>query len=239
MFGMVSRPQVLQLHLRSGYRILGDLPVFARPYRLLPIARAYFHRAVAGRVLGLAMSLADPLLRIPLIRARAGIRITEATRFDPEVNALAEEILSGFAVSAVRNVDILNWRFQQVADRHYRILLARQDANLLGYMVLRKLPMGQVNTLAVVDILYDPSRQEIGKAFLAELHRQALHERVDLVPITLNPSSPYLQLFRRAGFLPTGLNLSFVTNEGHENPVGLGEKDFAGWHLTWFDHDYV
>jgi hypothetical protein len=236
-YGLVTRPDVLKVHLKTGFKQVGVTPVYARPYKLEKLTA----RVASG---GFAAAL-SPLLRggNRLLRmgssAPEGVLVEEASRFPAEVDELCDRLLARFPVCPLRTKKILDWRFTTLPHRGYRILTAYSDGKLSGYAVVRAMAMREFTTLAVVDLLADLDDTRAAKALLTRVHQLALELDVDLVSTIHTEESPLRPLFRSAGFLKTPESFTLVVNQPKGAAPALGPEQYRDWHVTWFDHDVV
>jgi N-acetylglutamate synthase-like GNAT family acetyltransferase len=237
-YGLVTRKEVLQVHLRTGYKAVGETPVYARPYRL---------EKLAARVTGSerVASAVSPLLRGGNSFLRMGpsapsdIQVEKAARFPAEIDDFASRNLARFEVHPLRTAEILNWRFTTLEHRNYEIFIARKQGKICGYVVLRLMSMREFKTLAIVDVLFDWETPDAAKALLATVHGRALALQVDLVSVIHTEASPLRSFFRRAGFLRTPESFTLVVNNPRGGAAPLGPEHYGSWHVTWFDHDVV
>ncbi len=237
-YATVTRPRVLEANVAMGFRRGATFPIYARPYRC---ARIVAERFRAAAPLGRALAVpGDRLLRLgwPFGRDRA-VSVEEVAHFPDGAEPFLTAMRPRFPLAALRTAPILNWRFTRNARRGYRILLATRDGRPVGYAVTRRMPMKVFDTLALVDLLYDPDEPAVGNALLGAVHRMAVASGVDLATTMAAPHNPYLGTLRRWGFLRTPEGFTLITHEPKGGRLGLGDRPFADWHLTWFDHDFV
>ena len=68
-YGLVTKVQVISLHLRTGYRKVGVVPVFARPYNLVSITKLYITSKYITKFL-------SPLLKAFIIVSNANLALS-------------------------------------------------------------------------------------------------------------------------------------------------------------------
>jgi hypothetical protein len=233
---LVNRPRVLPLHLAFGFQELGQLHVYARALRADRVIEQVGAPRVAAAA-GPALRALNPLLRRSWYRRPAGIRVTQLTEFDDSVRPLMASFGDGLV--AERDEHVLRWRFVDAPGRGYRIFGAFEGTRLVGYVVVRAMPMRALTGLAIVDIVFDPRRQDIGLALLGEALDVAIQENVDLAAALFNPTDPRLGPFRRAGYVRTGERFTLLMHQPTRGPQGLDLASFRDWHVGWFEHDNV
>jgi hypothetical protein len=238
-YGLVTRPLVLEAHLRTGYRRIGTVPVLARPYRLRSVAEA----ALAGSRLRHTtplLALAQPLARLSWRSRPRDLEVVSIREFDAATSRALEGALGSRAERwAARDTETLNWRFFGAHGRDYRVFLVRDARAVLGYVALRTMPMKGLTALAVVDVVCQAGRGDALNALMHEVHRQALGGDVDLACVALGSGSDYAAAFRRSGFLRTGDSFTLIANTPRGRPPAVTPESFERWHVSWYDHDVV
>lgn len=238
-YGLINRPAVLKAHLYFKFKPVCALPVLARPVRLHNVLT----HAVGSRTKRALMRPLEPLgdLALRLLRRRSAsdVRVDRIERFAPAMNDDLARLVRQFPLAAVRSVETLNWRFAALQDRRYRIHAAMRQSALAGYVVTRTMPMKQLTSLAIVDVLFEPGERGVANALINAALREAHEQSADLVSVLLNGASPYYRAFRSNLFLPTPESFTLILHEPAGAPLGLCSAAPADWHLTWFDHDFV
>jgi hypothetical protein len=235
----IVRDRILRAHLALGFRVVGQLPVYARPYRVASLARHYLGPGLRYGMLKPLLHAAEWPLRICLSGPVRRVEVARIEAFDDEAAASLEAVSRQLGMHTRRSAALLNWRFFDCPDRSYQVYLARGVTPGLGYVALRPMRMHDFEALAVVDLVFPPDRPDVGRALLRQMHRVALETRVDLAACMLNPASPLLPVLRRFGFLRTPEAFSLVVHQPKGSPMPVDAETFQHWHYTWLDHDYV
>lgn len=232
-YGLVTRKEVLKLHLRTGFRRVGEIPVYARPIQS--------RRLLQTKGLGIVSPLVDRVLNTAFLWPRGKeCQVKKVDAFSPEWDRELKELSSAFVIGAVKTSENLNWRFKELPYRNYQIWVASDEAGkLLGYLVLREMPLKEFRGLAVVDLLFSSEHPEYGHALLRRAYEEARNRKVDLLATVLNPESPYQPVLQRWGFFKTPESFNLVVNTPKNSPHVTLQNRFRDWHITWFDHDFV
>jgi hypothetical protein len=238
-YGLVTRKEVLSIHLRTGYKKIVDVHVFARPYKIKKI----LNREIKSKFLKLFLNPFIPIGNFVLSFfpgfANSKILVSEEEVFKPEWDNTIKAQTAEFLVTGVRNAKILNWRFRSLSYRKYYILVAYKNNQYCGYAVVRQMNMQEFSTLALVDILCNVEEENIFKTLLGEVHRLALKLNVDLVSTILSPYSKFLPYFKKRGFLKTPEYFTLVADQPNDSIIHFPADIEKDWHVNWFDHDYV
>lgn len=239
-YGLITRPNVLEPHLRMGWKRIGKVPVYAKPFNFVAVSTPF----IANRWLrGLAhapLRCAEVVWRLRWLPRPSNVLVTEAASFEADSEPFLATFTAGREITAVRSCEILNWRFASYPERGYRIFIAREDGRVVGYVVTRCMTLKHLRALVLVDIAFDPARPEVGTALLRCCDQEAMRLRIDVVATISNPSSPFIRHLRKFGFLKTPESFTLVVHGPKDSKApGLTEAQFSDWHVTWFDHDYV
>jgi hypothetical protein len=236
-YAEITRPRVLAANVALGFRKIARLPVYARPYRFDKLARSRL-----GRMAGLlrpAFWLGRAVARLGLPLAGRRCTVAEASGVAEDFAPFLKAVSGQFKLAALRTVPILNWRFAGNADRGYRIFLAREGDRPVGYIVVRRMPMREFDALAIVDLLFDHARPDVGHALLRRAHQLAVSQGVDIAVAMLSEHSPFRHILRLWGFVESPEQFTLVLHEPRNARLKLAARPPQDWHVTWFDHDFV
>ena len=238
-YSLGNREQVVKAHLSFGFRKIGDLPVYAKPYKLTGIARRRIKSNILNSVLIPGLYIAEKLLRLKKTSGQGDLDATEISEFDSGIDRFLAEVQRHFPYTALRNSTILNWRFAGSSAIKYWILVTKEKGNIIGYAVLRRMEMNRFDVLAIVDILFSPDRIDIGKSLLNAVHKIALQLNVEMSACLLNPYDPLCPVLKKCGYFKTPEKFSLFVHEPKGTKPHFSEDSFDKWHLTWFDNDSV
>jgi hypothetical protein len=239
-YGLVTRANVLEPHLRTGWKKIGMVPVYAKPFDFPAVAASALRHPLSRALAFAPLKAAESLWRVRWSRRSRTVSVDEAARFEADADRFLAEFTASLEIGAVRSREILNWRFAGYSERGYRLFVARQDGHVAGYVVTRRMPLKHLDALVLVDIAFDPARTEVGEALLRHCDREAMRAGVDVSAAIMNSSSPFAPYLRRFGYLKTPESFTLVVHAPRGAPgPPFAEALFPHWHVTWFDHDYV
>ena len=143
--------------LRSGWRDLGELPIYIHPHDVSWSVRQAGFRGVKRLAISVLTRPALTLARLVSgVLARAiGANLQEVPRFDERVDEVWAAV--DYPVMAARDLPALSWRFDSApnADRCRRYYLL-QRGHVRGYAVTRVQPVRGRPALVIVDFLASP-----------------------------------------------------------------------------------
>ena len=197
------KPKALIAHRKGGRVPVSDLPLLIRPLNM---------RQLAGE------RLKSPLLRVA---ARAGWWVASRTvwrqptpdpqgivvrheeRFDASFDRFWERIADKYEIIIKRDSAFLNWRFCGYSFRPYRLLTARRNGELIGYLVTRCTKVECVPTGLIMDLLVEPGPggDRAGQLLLAAATQYLTEAGMSLAGCLMLPHTHEYRILRRAGFI--------------------------------------
>ncbi len=238
-FSLGNREKVVKAHLSFGFSKIGELPVYAKPYKLTGMARRSIKSNILNALLMPVLFTAEKILQLLRPSVRGNFEVMEISRFDSDIDRFVAKVQRYFPYSALRNSTILNWRFTNTTSVTYHKLVAKEEGKIVGYTVLRRMDMNRFDVLAIVDILFSPDQIDGGKALLNAVHKLALQLNVEVSACLLNLHGPLSQVLRKCGYFKTPETFSLFVHEPRGTTPHFSEDSFNKWHLTWFDNDAV
>lgn len=240
-YGIITRPGVLEAHIKLGYQEIGKLPVWARPYKSTSIIRKFFKSNLIGRIISPPLAILDLFLTtnfLPFPKIK-DYSIEEISSFDKRFAKLFNDFNSQFSIVAKRSVENMNWRYNDLTFRRYVKFAVIKDNIPLGLIVLRKMPMKQFSTIALVDIITYKNDTEVIKILFNQLHKYALSKKVDLVSTAIKEESSYTIFLKRFGFFKSPEKFTIAIHTPKRSDLKIEASDYKDWHISWFDHDFV
>lgn len=236
-------------HYVVGKRVLGyrDIATVPMLYRRLSFRLALLRRApwlpshiieLVGR--GSALVYWIRLGGRPLgLRTRVTIR--RITSFDQRFDRLWERAKEGYAISAIRDKESLNWRYVEKPQDTHDIFAAERDGNLLGFIVGKVKEEGTHRVGLLMDVLTAPQDAPgVDDLLVRRLFRHFIGCRVDYVQAWMLPHDRlYPSLIRQGMFEREGqpkVHMIYViTSPGKpdENVI----REAKNWHLTLGDSE--
>jgi len=238
-YGLMTRPPVLKPHLAVGWKKIGELKVFARPVAASRIVSKLFPKLGFQKTLDYLLHPFQWLFDTFTVKGRHHVEVSEVDRFDASFESFLCQWTSSQDITAVRSVEVLNWRFLGFAERNYKITVARRAGQVCGYMVTRVMPMQQFLTLAIVDLVAMDSDRETVSALLNASAALARRAKVDVLTTAFTEHYPFRSLLRRKCFIETSEKFTLVTRVPKASTLELEASIFKRWFINWFDHDFV
>jgi GNAT superfamily N-acetyltransferase len=226
-----------------SYAGRGFAPVAPVNFMGLPVDPGSMLRGRGRRGLGVLAAWTGPALRTAIrLRLRGfktppGVSVAALERFGEEFDGLHRSLCRGRPdlVRPIRTAAYLNWRYADCPYGRHHVRAARQNGELLGYVVFRgvdstKGRTGLINELEAVDGV-----SGLGEALAAEAVHSLLDDGANFIKAFPTHAS-HQALFGRLGFLDTKRTPHLHVAPGAADRLGLpGEGN--RWWLSMGDCD--
>lgn len=158
-------------------------------------------------------------------------RITEhEAEFGDEFTSLAEEIGSRYGTCIHRSANYMNWRYRRHPSRQYRVLVARRDAKLVGYVVFSHTVQD-----AVIVECFGLDETSMWNSLLKRVLELLRKTKVTAVSLPLLDVHPWSRTLGGLGFRPRESNPVVIYEPGKTaSPQTAGN---SGWFLMDGDRE--
>ncbi len=220
---------------KIGWREVVKLPVLVYPIRFRSILNRYVHFPPLGLLMGGMVRFFYFLLYGLKRRKETGvIEIEKVGSLDEAFEHFWQRASALYPIMGIRNRDYLNWRYVQHPTRNYVIYRAKENGEMRGYIILRKVDLLKFNSTVIVDLL--ALDEEIASALVERGIQHSRQERADLLGFMLPQDHFYYRLLRRKGFLPSLKTFLFMIYSHSDKGIFLSPEK---WYVTWGDTDVI
>jgi len=236
--GYPIRPSVLPGHIKVGWKVAFELPVYFKlldPDTLL---------AAQG------LRLLTPVLRF-LCAAYQAVARGLAPRDDggvcrqyspdeffalPDYESFQNAWSSQYEIFLVRSADFFRWRLSAPATS-YRIIALYHGRELTGMAVVRNSTINNLDMTAIVDLMILSEHASAACALHREVERFARQSRTGgVVIMSTRPDAARWRLYRH-GFLRSPVKFKLILKWLSDSPVPAPFWQAKAWHLSWADTD--
>jgi uncharacterized protein YfkK (UPF0435 family) len=155
-----------------------------------------------------------------IIKKQSEFKVSEVAAFGVEINKFWEEVKTGYDFIVEKTMDYLNWRYCDPRGGFYKILLAEDNDNVIGYIVYKvnrfreEYPRGNI-----MEALALPDREDVIEALVQEVIARFDLLNVNIVHAQIIKGHPYQAILKRHGFVDSRVK-PYLTYR----PVALGEE---------------
>jgi GNAT superfamily N-acetyltransferase len=161
------------------------------------LKKRYKIPAFVGKLLGYIWERITNRLPLP---QDAEIEIDEVTSFDERINKFWEKASGLKEIMVVRDMKYLNWRYAAKPANKYKILIAKKEAEIIGYIVLN-LEKGAMPRGNILDLLTLPGEATVTELLLTRALRCFKEEGIAIISCLMLPDTPYYGTLRKLGFI--------------------------------------
>jgi len=233
-YGFPSK-QSEAVHLRVGYKIVGEVRRLTKPLGSYYYLKKYFDIPVVTKAIS---KLTDTILkcmsRETFYRSKGEYVTGMQSSFDKRFDILWDMVKTRFAVIGERSSSFLNWRFVQCPHEEYRIftLSDKESRDILGYVVFQM----NENRVKIADLSFIDINQTID-SLLSEFIIFLRESGVDSVSISFVGNDFLMAKFREFGFScrsSQGKVICYICNESLKDSL---EENNENWLLFPGDSD--
>lgn len=177
-----------------GYRIMMELVPWE--IRLGTRSSLRRHLGIFDGILGTIVApILDRLYRARWRKRDFGLQTAEVTRFGPDYDELWERYRDLYPACFYRNAETLNWRYIDNPLWKHRVIEARRDGQIVGYMVWREWNDHGAMISTVLDFWHGKD-QEVMQTLIDAARRKALAGGSVFLRFALQEGGPEHQAFQ-------------------------------------------
>ena len=138
------------------------------------------------------------LLRRKKPNVLPGLTVKKVTSFDERFDALWSKVASQFHIMVLKNSDYLRWRYS-APETNYSILVAEQDGEVLGYLVIKYVTDKSIKVGIIFDMV--AQSEDVLDRLIKKLIEDCQQENVALIQYQLRANKIYHRVLKSHGFI--------------------------------------
>lgn len=239
--GYPIRPEVLPGHLKVGWQVAFELPMY------LKLLRA--DRLLKQKKLGFLAPMVNVLLRgyhsilqyFTCRKSNFQLQAYAAADFNQikGYEAFYQVWQASISHALIKEPAFMNWRLS-APQTQYQVLAVYQQETLLAIVVVRKTDMQGIPCLAILDIMLKPdslnNRTLLGYLH-AELRRFAESLQAEALVTMLSKHWAKRYALIKHGFLKSPFVFKLILKQLSARSQGTDFLSEKNWHLMWVDSD--
>ena len=237
----------------SVHRKMGDLigpviPMVVHPIDMSSLAKSFIQNPFLRWIIQIGWGIARPIIfheKHPDIRKNP-IEIRDENQIGVEFDHFWAKVKNNYDLILVRDRSFLQWRFFEMPLRSYKVLTARRNDEILGYIVLRNTEIRGIKCGLVSDFMVVPGKdgEAAGLLLLNAANRQFRETKMQLGGGLMMTHTREYQIMRKAGYLrsPRKFAPQDITLVAHPllQEIPSTEIERAeSWFISNADHDAV
>lgn len=236
--GYPVRPEVIPGHMKVGWEIVLQLPMFVKMIELTSLCKSM--------KMGFFSYLANPLLKIYNALLHARIKKTNArtecmdaqTFFDNHAEAYTKFIEKWSAQQnycLIKDMDFLKWRLGAPQQKYY-FIVCYDETNLQACAVIKFAKLKGIPTLAILDFMSLASKVDSLSAMHSMLRATAVAHHAEAIAVMQSRRIAKKLSMRRYGYMRSPYQFKLIvkklSNQFKENKINYNDA-----HIMWIDSD--
>jgi hypothetical protein len=236
--GFPIRKEVIPGHLKAGWEINFDLPLYGRFIKFNSFLRSkkltFFYPAF-----NLCNSIAENLFCIFLKRNKnIKFEIVKSIDID-SIYGLEEfylEWINEQKISLIKNLSFLKWRLGAPYKSYY-LIVARYNDKIIGVIITSKVIKEGVPSLGILDISMLNEYNKYAPLFANEVVNMAKKMNIELLLVMMSKYWFKRYGLHKAIFFKSPYKFHFITKNLNLKANLEILKEERNWHLMWIDSD--
>lgn len=233
--GYPIRPEVLPGHLKVGWEVLHELPMYLRPLKsrtLLPKGLQFTVPAVDG-VIRLVNKL---FLRSSSEFQFSLCELDELVKNEEGYNHFLNQWLNENKIALIKDLDFLRWRFA-APDTRYVFLKVLKGDKIVGLIAMREVVLKGVSCLALLDFMILNQVVRFTKDIHTQIFNYAKAKDVDAIVIMASLKSAQRVGLNKNFFIRTPAVFKLIVKRLNLDIDMNLLRDINAWSLFWIDSD--
>jgi hypothetical protein len=175
-------------------------------------------------------------------KTHKNIRIREITTFDEKIDKFWDKIRNNYDFILERKKDYLNWRYTDPRAGTYRIILAEENGEIIGYSVQRINRIKPDNPRGyIVELLSDHGRLDAVDAMLGDSMKYFKEQGINAIYSSQFNTHPYNKIYNKYGFVTYAKSSLFLwlTEDLGKDIVTLKSTKASRTHFSNGDEDEI
>ena len=237
--GYPIRKEVIPGHLKAGWSINHELPLYARFIKFdsfLKNKKIGFLAPIVNFIYSTCTSLFELVFRF---RTKA-IKIENYSSFQiDEIDGLdefCEKWGSQLTISLKKSSAFLNWRLG-APEKKYHIIIARKKTSIIGMLVATEIMKEGVPCVAILDLSVLEENYSISNLLTYQIMQIGKSHGAELLLIMIGKKWYIKYRLFAHSFIKTPFKFYLILKKISNRVNGEILNNENNWHLTWIDSD--
>ncbi len=234
--GYPIRPGVMGGHLRVGWQVAFELPMYLKPLKANAILRLKH------------LSLLAPLANIGIASYRATRRTRPGSEYEirigvprellrePAFEAFVERLSADIRNHLLKSVDFYDWRLG-APGTHYQAFLVYRDDTVVAAAVGRRACLHGIPSFALIDVMVLKGEEAALDVLYHDIDDEARHQSAEAIVTMMSRRRAQEYRLKRSGFLKSPFVFKLILYSLDDATPFEAISDEENWHLMWIDSD--
>lgn len=235
--GFPIRKEVLPGHLKVGWKVAFELPLYIKFYSLKSLLINKNKKFI------IILPIIDRILKIynysisKIFKPIKHTILLYNNIFEiPNLSQFEEKWAKSHTISLIKDISFLNWRYSR-PNVNYKYVVLEIDKIIYGFCSYRQVLKEGVPSYAILDLRVENNNQIYVRSILAKLEQEAKKNNIESIFMMIGKKIATNYGLVKNGFLKSPYHFKFIFN----NLNNEFSDDFLfreeNWHLMWVDSD--
>ena len=236
--GYPIRPEVIPGHLKVGWKIVFNLPMYIKLLRSDAVTRSK-KIGFAAPLVNLALSVSHPLLKLlnrksrgytyDILNRDAFLQIEGYDVFFEKWKGQRQNVL-------IKTKEFLKWR-TGAPQTEYQFIVIKKNREITGIAITRFVVLKDIPSVALLDLMIlDEDLRSLGNLYEA-ITKIAVDYKAEAIITMMSRSCANKYNLSRMGFLKSPFEFSLIIKKLNPEMNDAALFDEAKWNMMWVDSD--
>jgi hypothetical protein len=237
--GFPIRPDVFPGHLKAGWTIAFDLPLYIKPLKARSILKATKYRW-ATPIVDCGLSVFRLVMRLSIPTPKVRIETLDFEEFLKKYESQYHEFLRDWGkdkkVHLIKDSAFLQWRFSAPTTK-YTVTLATKGERIHAVAFVRSTILKEIPSIAVLDMMTLPGDEYLAKVLYRAFEDLAVKENAETIAIMTSAYWAKRYRFLMHGILKTPFTFKLIVKQLSDRVKAEDLVREEHWHPMWIDSD--
>jgi len=235
--GYPIRPGVMGGHIRVGWRVAFELPMYLKPLRANAILRSKgmsWLAPLANLGISAYQTLLAPRRRAAKYRGTVGtpVELLHYPAFGQFLKAWSASVPNHL----VKSADFYDWRLG-APGTEYRAFLVHRGEEVVAAAVGREVDLHGIPSFALLDVMVLKSEERALSTLYHEVLDEARRHGAEAIVTMMSRHRAREYRLNRFGFLKSPFTFNLIVRSLNDAVTVDQISDEKDWHLMWIDSD--
>lgn len=235
--GFPIRKEVLPGHLKVGWKVAFELPLYIKFYSLKSLL------INKNKKLIIILPIIDRILKIynysisKIFKPKKHTILLYNNILEiPNISQFEEKWAKSHTISLIKDISFLNWRYSR-PNVNYKYVVLEIDKIIYGFCSYRHVLKEGVPSYAILDLRVENNNQIYVRSILAKIEQEAKKNNIESIFMMIGKKNATKYGLVKNGFLKSPYHFKFIFNNlNHDYSDDFLSRE-ENWHLMWVDSD--
>lgn len=237
--GFPIRPEVIPGHLKVGWEILFDLPLYTRFLKFDSFLKSK-KKGMLIPLFNFGAYLFDVALRL-ITSNNPNVKIANYSSFQDMEKIegffdFLDEWQTQVPISLIKDKPFIKWRLS-APKKEYNISIIRYKNKIVGYAISRFTIKEKVPSIGIIDLAVLNGYYNFSKYLLKDVDRYAKEKNAEFIFMMMSNYWAKQYNIWKGGFIKTAFKFKYIFKKLNFDKDDKRPYNCSNWHLMWIDSD--